>query len=95
MKLQFNQDYFGNPEELLNTGDPVERAKLIRYLYNHYVSLRYIARGNGCNKASFMVVYDKLQEPDVFKRVHDTFGYSKEEMNYRLKLAKEYIPMIK
>lgn len=91
-----NGKEFKDPEKILSSEKvTTERLELIQLLYRHYVSLRYIARGNGCNKASFTMVYSKLQEPEVFQRVHEQFGYTKEDMNERLTLARKYIPMIK
>lgn len=94
--VKINGKTFDNPDAILSS-DKVsqEKTELIQLLYRHYVSLRYIARGNGCNKASYLMVYNKLQEPEVFERVHEQFGYTKDEMNERLQLARKYIPMIK
>lgn len=94
--MDINNHHYDNPEEMLeNPQYSDKRNQLIYDLYNHYTSLRYIARGNGCNKASFDIVYSKLQEPETTQRVIDIYGYTKEEMNKRLELARKYIPMIK
>lgn len=94
--LRINNHDYEDPEAMLaNPKYSDKRNQLIYDLYNHYTSLRYVARGNGCNKASFETVYAKLQEPEVTQRVLDLYGYDKEEMNRRLELARKYIPMIK
>lgn len=95
VKMKLNGVEYENPEAILEVRQYSDkRNKLIQDLYKHYVSLRYIARGNGCNKASFSVVYDELQKEDVFKEVQSVFNYDKEEMNRRLELCRKYIPMI-
>ena len=54
--MKLNGVEYENPEAILEVRQYSDkRNKLIQDLYRHYVSLRYIARGNGCNKASFSV----------------------------------------
>lgn len=95
MRLVLGHGTYEDPEELLKSGDGYTKSLLLKDLYNRYVNLRYLAGGNGCAKSPYLKVYSTLHKPENLKRIEERYGYTEEELDYFLNLAKENLPFIK